>query len=152
MNLILVFFLALADRVFKVLAEKYLASGELVVIIPKLLGLKLLQGGNTGAAFGILSEYTWVLALISAVFSVALLYCLVKKRFKNNWIRFAFILLTAGAIGNLYDRVFIHSVTDYLMFLFVDFPIFNFADCLVNVGVAILVIYLIKEKEDTFFD
>lgn len=152
MNLILVFFLALADRVLKVLAEKYLASGELVVIIPKLLGLKLLQGGNTGAAFGILSEYTWVLALISAVFSVALLYCLVKKRFKNNWIRFAFILLTAGAIGNLYDRVFIHSVTDYLMFLFVDFPIFNFADCLVNVGVAILVIYLIKEKEDTFFD
>jgi len=152
MNLILVFFLALTDRVFKVLAEKYLASGELVVIIPKILGLKLLQGGNTGAAFGILSEYTWVLALISAVFSVALLYCLVKKRFKNNWIRFAFILLTAGAIGNLYDRVFIHSVTDYLMFLFVDFPIFNFADCLVNVGVAILVIYLIKEKEDTFFD
>ncbi len=133
------------------LAEKYLASGELVVLIPRVLGLKLLQGGNSGAAFGILSEYTWVLALISAVFSVAFLYCLVKKRFKNNWIRFAFILLTAGAIGNLYDRLFIHSVTDYLMFLFIDFPIFNFADCLVNVGVAIMVIYLIKEKEDSFF-
>ncbi len=151
MNLIFVFFLAIADRVFKVLAEKYLASGELVVLIPKILGLKLLQGGNSGAAFGILSEYTWVLALISAVFSVALLYCLVRKKFKNNWVRFAFILLTAGAIGNLYDRLFIHSVTDYLMFLFIDFPIFNFADCLVNVGVAILVIYLIKEKEDSFF-
>ncbi len=151
MNLIFVFLLALADRVFKVLAEKYLASGELVVLIPKILGLKLLQGGNSGAAFGILSEYTWVLALISAVFSVALLYCLVRKKFKNNWVRFAFILLTAGAIGNLYDRLFIHSVTDYLMFLFIDFPIFNFADCLVNVGVAILVIYLIKEKEDSFF-
>lgn len=133
------------------LAEKYLASGELVVLIPKILGLKLLQGGNSGAAFGILSEYTWVLALISAVFSVALLYCLVRKKFKNNWVRFAFILLTAGAIGNLYDRLFIHSVTDYLMFLFIDFPIFNFADCLVNVGVAILVIFLIKEKEDSFF-
>lgn len=151
MNLIFVFFLAIADRVFKVLAEKYLASGELVVLIPKILGLKLLQGGNSGAAFGILSEYTWVLALISAVFSVALSYCLVRKKFKNNWVRFAFILLTAGAIGNLYDRLFIHSVTDYLMFLFIDFPIFNFADCLVNVGVAILVIYLIKEKEDSFF-
>lgn len=151
MNLIFVFFLAIADRVFKVLAEKYLASGELVVLIPKILGLKLLQGGNSGAAFGILSEYTWVLALISAVFSVALLYCLVRKKFKNNWVRFAFILLTAGAIGNLYDRLFIHSVTDYLMFLFIDFPIFNFADCLVNVGVAILVIFLIKEKEDSFF-
>lgn len=151
MNLIFVFFLAIADRVFKVLAEKYLASGELVVLIPKILGLKLLQGGNSGAAFGILSEYTWVLALISAVFSVALLYCLVRKKFKNNWVRFAFILLTAGAIGNLYDRLFIHSVTDYLIFLFIDFPIFNFADCLVNVGVAILVIYLIKEKEDSFF-
>ena len=151
MNLVYVFVLALADRIFKILAEKYLASGELVVLIPKVLGLKLLQGGNSGAAFGILSNMTWLLALISAVFSVALLYCLIKKKFKNNWIRFAFILLTAGALGNLYDRVFIKSVTDYLMFLFVDFPIFNFADCLVDVGVVMMLIYLFKEKDDSFF-
>ena len=151
MNLVFVFVLALADRVFKILAEKYLASGEIVVLIPKILGLKLLQGGNTGAAFGILSDKTWLLAVISAVFSAGFLYCLIKKKFKSNWIRFAFILITAGALGNLYDRVFIKSVTDYLTFLFVEFPIFNFADCLVNVGVAIMLIYLLKEKDDSFF-
>ena len=151
MNLVYVFVLALADRVFKILAEKYLASGESVVLIPKILGLKLLQGGNTGAAFGILSDKTWLLAVISAVFSVGFLYCLVKKKFKNDWIRFAFILITAGALGNLYDRVFIKSVTDYLMFLFVEFPIFNFADCLVNIGVAMMIVYLLKEKDDSFF-
>ena len=151
MNLVYVFVLALADRVFKILAEKYLASGESVVLIPKILGLKLLQGGNTGAAFGILSDKTWLLAVISAVFSAGFLYCLVKKRFKNDWIRFAFIFITAGALGNLYDRVLIKSVTDYLMFLFVEFPIFNFADCLVNIGVAMMIIYLLKEKDDSFF-
>ena len=147
----LVFLLAIADRVFKVLAERYLASGELIVLIPKVLGLKLLVGGNSGAAFGILAGKTWLLITISAVFSLGFLYCLVKKKFKNNWIKFAFILITAGALGNLYDRAFIHTVTDYLVFLFIDFPIFNFADCMVNVGVFIMIIFLLKEKDDSFF-
>ena len=151
MNVVIVFLLALADRIFKILAERYLASGDLVVVIPKVLGLKLLIGGNSGAAFGILAGKTWILAGISAVFSAVLLYCLIKKEFKNDWVRWAFILVTAGALGNLYDRAFIHSVTDYLMFLFMDFPIFNFADCMVDVGVAIMIVYLLREKDDSFF-
>jgi len=48
--------------------------------------------------------------------------------------------------------LFIGSVTDYLMFLFMDFPIFNFADCLVDIGVAILVIYLFTSKEESLFE
>lgn len=152
MDLIFVFLLVLTDRVLKVLAERYLASGNVVVLIPKILGLKLLNGGNTGAAFGILSGQTGLLAMISLVFSVILLYCLVKKKFRNNWIRWSFILIASGAIGNLYDRMFVHSVTDYLMFLFVRFPIFNFADCLVDVGVAILVVYLLLSKEESIFE
>ena len=151
MDVITVFLLALLDRLFKILAERYLASGQLIVLIPKVLGLKLLVGGNTGAAFGILAGKTWILAGISAFFSAVLLYILATKKFKNDWIRWGFILITAGAVGNLYDRLFIHSVTDYLMFLFVDFPIFNFADCMVDVGVAIIIIYLLKERDDSFF-
>ena len=152
MNLLFVFILALMDRVFKVLAERFLASGETVVLIPKVIGLRLLQGGNTGAAFGILSGKTGLLAAISLIFSVGLVYVLVKKKFKNDWVCRAFILIAAGAIGNLYDRLFIGFVTDYLMFLFMDFPIFNFADCLVDIGVAILVIYLFTSKEESLFE
>ena len=86
------------DRVFKVLAERFLASGETVVLIPKVIGLRLLQGGNTGAAFGILSGKTGLLAAISLIFSVGLVYVLVKKKFKNDWVCRAFILIAAGAI------------------------------------------------------
>ena len=153
MNLLFVFILAFMDRVFKVLAERFLASGETVVLIPKVLGLRLIQGGNTRAAgFGILSGKTGLLAAISLIFSIGLVYVLVKKKFKNDWVCRAFILIAAGAIGNLYDRLFIGSVTDYLMFLFMDFPIFNFADCLVDIGVAILVIYLFTSKEESLFE
>ncbi len=153
MNSILtVFALVGIDRVLKVLAEKYLSDGNALVLIPKVIGLKLLQGGNTGAAFGILSGHTMLLSLISSVFSFLLLYALLFKRFKSKWIKAAFVLIAAGAIGNLYDRFFLHSVTDYLMFLFIDFPIFNFADCLVNIGVAILVVCTLRSKdEDLFF-
>ena len=153
MNSILaVFALVGIDRVLKVLAEKYLSDGNSLVLIPKVIGLKLLQGGNTGAAFGILSGHTMLLSLVSALFSFLLLFALLFKRFKSKWIKAAFVLIAAGAIGNLYDRFFLHSVTDYLMFLFIDFPIFNFADCLVNIGVAILVVCTLRSKdEDIFF-
>lgn len=153
MNTILIVVILVGiDRVLKVLAEQFLSGGNTLVLIPKVIGLKLLQGGNTGAAFGILSGHTMLLSLISALFSFLLLYALLFKQFRSRWIKTAFVLIAAGAIGNLYDRFFVHSVTDYLMFLFIDFPIFNFADCLVNIGVAILVICTLRSKdEDIFF-
>lgn len=147
-SLIPVFVLVILDRIFKILAEKYLAAGQLVVLIPHVFGLQLLQGGNTGAAFGMLSGHTGLLSAVSAVFSVALLYLLIRKEFVSKWVKAAFIMVTAGALGNLYDRLFIHSVTDYCVFLFMDFPIFNFADCLVDIGVAILVISIFRSKEE----
>lgn len=147
-SLIPVFILVVLDRVFKVLAEKYLAAGQLVVLIPHVFGLQLLQGGNTGAAFGMLSGHTALLSAVSAVFSAAILYLLITKTFVSKWAKAAFIMVAAGAIGNLYDRLFIHSVTDYCVFLFMDFPIFNFADCLVDIGVAILVVCIFRSREE----
>ena len=140
------------DRILKVMAETYLSSGQVIELLPHILGLKLLKGGNSGAAFGILSGHTGLLSAISIICSCVLLYVLVTKKFRHEIVRQAFVLLCAGALGNLYDRLFVQSVTDYLVFLFMDFPIFNFADCLVDVGAAVLIIHmLLYRQEESIF-
>lgn len=147
-NLLCVAVLVAADRIFKVLAAAYLADRS-VVLIPGVLGLHLLEGGNTGAAFGLFSDSTKALAVISAVCSAILLILVMINRFGSEAERWGMVMICAGAIGNLYDRVFIGAVTDYLEFLFVRFPIFNFADALVNVGcvlVGICVLFMPEKK------
>lgn len=144
-NLISVIVLFFADRLFKIAAVKYF-SDELTVLIPGFIGIKVLEGGNTGAAFGILSDNTELLAVLSLIVSLILIVLLILNRFEHVSERWGYILLCAGALGNLYDRVIEKTVTDYLEFLFIDFPVFNFADILVDVGCLLLFINII------FFD
>lgn len=149
-NLLCVAVLFAADRIFKVAAAAYLADRSLV-LIPGILGLRLLEGGNTGAAFGWFSDSTKALAVISCICSAILLIVLMINRFDREIDRWGIVLICAGALGNLYDRVFVGSVTDYLEFLFMKFPIFNFADALVNIGcvlVAFSVIFLPEKKRE----
>ena len=53
-------------------------------------------------------------------------------------------LILGGALGNLYDRFSQGRVTDFLQFTFVDFPIFNIADALIDCGIALIFIDLFK--------
>ena len=51
--------------------------------------------------------------------------------------------MIAGGIGNIIDRIRLHFVVDYIEPLFIDFAVFNFADCLITVGAFVLMIYLV---------
>ena len=51
--------------------------------------------------------------------------------------------MIAGGIGNIIDRIRLHFVVDYIEPTFIDFAVFNFADCLITVGAFVLMIYLI---------
>ena len=66
-------------------------------------------------------------------------------------LQYIFGMLMAGAVGNLIDRVVNGSVVDFICFEFIDFPIFNVADCYVTVSVALLIILILfVYKEDDF--
>ena len=107
---------------------------------------------NTGAAFGSFSNGTIWLAVISAVFVVAIIVfdvLYVKK--ETTLYSFAFSLVVSGAIGNLIDRVFLHYVRDFIKFSMFDF-VCNIADICICVGVVLFVINMIiiehkKRKE-----
>ncbi|MEG2259540.1 MAG: signal peptidase II, partial [Oscillospiraceae bacterium] len=108
--------LVIFDRASKVVLELVLADRGLVVLIPNILGLRLLEGGNTGAAFGMLSGNTFFLIFMTAIVLIIMIYVLLFKKFRSPVMKWALILVTAGGIGNLYDRIVYGSVTDFFEF------------------------------------
>ena len=89
----------------------HIPVGEHVPFLPYLVDLTYVR--NTGAAFSIFSEHTWILAGISLVMSVLLGWCLWKGiPFQKPLGRLTVTLLLAGAVGNLIDRAFRGYVVD----------------------------------------
>ena len=150
MQTILVVLLIAVDRVLKIFAETTLSTTETKTLIPGILGLRLLEGGNQGAAFGILSGSRVLLSVFSVICIMVLTWILYRRP-ASSLARVAVVLILAGAIGNAYDRIVYGRVTDYLVLLFMDFPIFNFADCLVDVGTVILIILILRMSNDQPF-
>ena len=138
-NILFTAVLIFADRLSKVMAAKYLADGTVMTVIPYFLGLRYLE--NTGMAFSMLSGKTVFLAIITAAALIIMAYFLFVKNYGERFERFCFILIFAGGVGNLIDRVFQGYVIDYFEFLFMDFAIFNVADVYVCVGVGLYAIY-----------
>ena len=129
------------DQLVKYLVVQNIPLGHHVPFLPYTLDLPYVQ--NTGAAFSLFNEHTWILTLISLVMSVILAVALVKKFFRHPLGRVCLALLLAGAVGNLIDRLFFGFVTDMFQTTFISFAVFNVADiCVVLGGIAFCVYFL----------
>lgn len=138
---ILTVVLVALDQLVKFLVLTNIAPGEHVPFIPHVLELTYVE--NTGAAFSMFSEHTWLLAVISLVMSVVLAAAIWKGFFQHPLGKVILTLLLAGAVGNLIDRVFRGFVVDMFNVLFINFAVFNVADiCVVVGGIAAGVYYL----------
>ena len=129
------------DQLVKYLVLTYIPLGGHVPFLPHLLELTYVK--NTGAAFSLFEEHTWLLALVSLVMSVVLALALWKGFFRHPVGKVTLALLLAGAVGNLIDRVFRGFVVDMFNVLFMNFAVFNVADiCVVCGGIAFCVYFL----------
>ena len=88
-----------ADQFTKYLTVANIALYADVPFIPGLLQLTYVQ--NTGAAFSILSQHTWILTALSGVVSLILAVMLAKNYFPEKIARFSMALLLGGAIGTI---------------------------------------------------
>ena len=70
-------------------------------------------------------------------------YILIARKLKSKVLVASVVMIMGGGLGNLIDRIRLQFVVDYIEALFVDFPVFNFADCFITVGEFILVGYLL---------
>lgn len=101
---------------------------------------------NAGAIWGILQGKTWLFVVVMILF-LAILGVMIWRKWltkKFEWVCLAFI--AGGGIGNMIDRLAYGKVTDMIKFDFVEFPVFNVADCFITVGCAALLVYIL------FFD
>lgn len=110
---------------------------------------------NRGAAFGILQNQRIFLVILTLVIFVGLIYLYSRipsgKRFFILYVMD--ILLMAGALGNLTDRLIRGYVVDFLYFKLINFPIFNLADCYVVISAIVSVLLIgFYYKEDDFFE
>ena len=129
--------------VVDLLTKNFLFDVDYFNLIPKVISIAS-NGGNTGAAFGIFSGNTTALIFVSILMIVALFVFdfFVKK--KNLFYSVSFGLIVGGALGNLYDRVKLGYVRDFIYLDFApDFPIFNMADSCLCVGAVMMVVYIL---------
>lgn len=144
--------LVVVDQAVKYFVRQGIPLHTAVDFLP---GVALTYVQNTGAAFSLFHEHTWLLTLLSGVVSVALVVALARKIFPHWWGMLALALLLGGAVGNFLDRLLLGYVTDMFATTFMNFPVFNVADMGVVAGGVLLCIYVIfsfaqerKEQEE----
>lgn len=100
---------------------------------------------NTGAAFSSFSENKLILILFSGLLLIGVLIVLLTKKIESKFVNVCLVLVAAGGLGNLIDRFVNGYVVDFIEPLFIDFAVFNFADCCITVGAFMLIGYEIFE-------
>lgn len=154
-----------ADQATKIWAQATFSLGSIGrEIVPDFLWFTYVR--NTGAAFGLLDEWsisptenltidgTVLLGLLSAAVSIAIVrHLFVHRRTSSRITRTAFAWVLAGALGNMIDRFRLGYVIDFVHVRFgpYDFPVFNVADASVFCG-AVLLAYLSLKSEPTQAD
>jgi signal peptidase II len=101
---------------------------------------------NTGAAFGILKGKTSFLIYLGLVFMLVFFTALKKEKDKNLIVFISYGLILGGTISNLFDRIFFGYVVDYIDLRI--WPVFNLADSAITVGVILLILNYLKNKND----
>ena len=99
---------------------------------------------NYGAAFNILSGSRILLSIISIIFSIILIYLILRKDSSKLLDYYAYSFILGGTIGNGIDRIINGIVVDFINLNFINFPVFNIADISINIGFFFLLYGFLK--------
>jgi signal peptidase II len=141
------FLFFLIDRIIKLIFVSFIALGQVNNVITNFFYLTNVH--NYGAAWSILNGNRLFLIVVSLLALVIIYKYFVEKEKLNNTKVILFSLLFGGIIGNLYDRIFLGYVVDYLGFIIFGykFPIFNLADTFIVISVILISFLILKEGE-----
>ncbi len=136
-----------ADQFVKYFVSSNLTQNVSYDFIPGFIDIIYIE--NDGAAWGMLGGYTWLLISITIVVMLAGIALLLKWGLKDKVLFWSATLILAGGIGNMIDRIFNDGfVVDFLNFSFIDFPVFNIADCSIVIGAGLIILSLFKSIID----
>ena len=140
------------DQVSKYVVRSSIEPGQIIKLSPKLIWLTSIQ--NTGAAFSfsfgdpLINRILFI--IISFIAVTFIIYLSIKS--KNRLEILSFALILGGALGNLIDRIFIGSVTDFIWCDFPDiimtrWPVFNIADSSIVIAIILMIASTLFQKE-----
>ena len=107
---------------------------------------------NNGGAWGMLGGQMWLFLLVMVVFLALLVIAIRKKWLTKKFELLCLAAIAGGGIGNMIDRLRFGRVTDMIKLDFVEFPVFNVADCFITTGCVLLLIYILfldRQKKKT---
>ena len=143
--------IVIADQLTKYLTVANLALGEVAPAIDGLFSFTYVQ--NTGAAWSSFQGQHWLFALVFAAFAVFIAWEFPKGKMGfKPFERWCIVSVFAGGLGNMIDRLRLGYVVDMIRLDFMDFPVFNVADCFITCGCIALVAHLILLNKEFWKD
>ena len=133
------------DQVTKLLVTGFLNLNQVINVIDGFFSITYVR--NTGAAWGMFSNNTLFISIISILF-LFILIKYIKELPKIDFLYLvAFGLIIGGIIGNLIDRLLRGYVVDFFRFIILDYnyPVFNVADMLIVIGSIVLIISFVRD-------
>lgn len=138
------------DQWTKYLAVTHLKGTSGISIVKDVFHLQYLE--NHGVAFGMFQGQIWFFLPLTIVIALIMIFLYYKIPSTKKYLplRICALLITAGAFGNMIDRIHYQYVVDFFYFKLINFPIFNVADCYVVISVilfVILILFYYKEED-----
>ena len=145
--------LVIADQLTKHLAVVRLKNQAAYNLINGILEFNYLE--NRGAAFGVLQNQKYFFVFVALIFIGVIVFVLIKVPTQKKYysLNILLVMIAAGAVGNMIDRVRYDYVVDFIYFSLIDFPTFNVADIYVTCGITVMVFLMFfRYKEENDFD
>lgn len=142
--------IVLVDQLSKVWVSTNLTYAE-PVTFTSFFNFTLLH--NHGAAFSFLAEQggwqRWFFALLAIIVSIVLVVWIARAVEKSKLESFALAFILGGALGNLYDRIHLGHVVDFIVVHYQEhfWPAFNLADSAITLGAFVLIADMLLKKE-----
>lgn len=132
------------DQLTKKLVVDNIKGNPSVTVIPGVINFSYVE--NRGAAWGMFADQRWVFISVSLIAMAGIIAYVIWKKPKDFLLCSSLVLVFAGGVGNMIDRLYLGYVVDFLDLDFVplkEFPVFNVADSCVCIGAGLLILYLL---------
>ena len=131
-----------ADQFVKYLVLTHIPLHGSVPFIPYIMDLTYVQ--NTGAAFSSFEGMRWMFVVLFVILTVLIFVEYFKKPMPfTTFERWCIAAIYGGGLGNVIDRVRLGYVVDMIEVDFINFPVFNVADCFITCGCIAMIVHLI---------
>lgn len=136
--------IVILDQTVKHLIVGSIKLNDNISVVDGILSLAHIR--NYGAAWSMLLGQIWFFVIISTVSLGVMAFFFWKFRNRPLYLT-GLSLMIGGTIGNFIDRLRLGYVVDMFQLDFINFPIFNVADCALTIGVAVILIAMLKDDK-----